>query len=41
MQAGGKSLSQKQVQENEEREELALFLFKVHARNKVLAFRRL
>jgi len=35
------SLNQKQMQETEEREELNLFLFKTHARNKMLAFKRI
>ena len=34
-------MSQKQAQENEEREELGLYLFKTHARQKMLAFKRI
>jgi len=29
------------MQENEEREELGLYLFKTHARNKMLSFKRI
>jgi len=34
-------VTQKQIQINEEREELGLYLFKGHARTKMLAFKRI
>ena len=34
-------MNQKQIQHNEEREELGLYLFKGHARTKMLSFKRI
>lgn len=34
-------MTQKQIQHNEEREELGLYLFKGHARTKMLSFKRI
>ena len=36
-----KNLNDKLMLENEEREELGLYLFKTHARNKMVAFKRI